>query len=418
MDIIKRNFFRLLRSGALGEYERLEPMSDFKWNRLLQLLQAQQVTSIAYKGLKNHQFDTDKTFPPSLLESLERLAAQEVQPAKSATPRLSNHVLNHRLKKIKNAERHAIDTSTETLQLLDIVVDNIAQILNRGISLSGILAFLHLILKYILDQKQRNKTVLLAGCGLWLLYGFPLVLSQYLLVHLFRMTKMRKDQALGLTFVILLFLYPESYVSVSFLIPAAFRLCSHFYPRRKSVSLFISLLLQGWFFHGMDPVVSLVYLFVRPLLGFVYLVSLLYLLIPVSLFSQIVFFIDRSLSLFSYFHLPGSIAGAGLLFFLVMIFSMRRLKHASFYMLAVLLVFQCFGLFHPFASVSFINVGQGDAILIKGPLRSFSVLVDTGKPAQWRTLSAFLEGEGIRKLDALIITHGDNDHAGNMDAVM
>ncbi|MCH4020053.1 MAG: MBL fold metallo-hydrolase [Erysipelotrichaceae bacterium] len=288
----------------------------------------------------------------------------------------------------------------------------------HGFSLSGILAFLHLILKYILDQKQRNKTVLLAGCGLWLLYGFPLVLSQYLLVHLFRMTKMRKDQALGLTFVILLFLYPESYVSVSFLIPAAFRLCSHFYPRRKSVSLFISLLLQGWFFHGMDPVVSLVYLFVRPLLGFVYLVSLLYLLIPVSLFSQIVFFIDRSLSLFSYFHLPGSIAGAGLLFFLVMIFSMRRLKHASFYMLAVLLVFQCFGLFHPFASVSFINVGQGDAILIKGPLRSFSVLVDTGKPAQWRTLSAFLEGEGIRKLDALIITHGDNDHAGNMDAVI
>ncbi len=145
MDIIKRNFFRLLRSGALGEYERLEPMSDFKWNRLLQLLQAQQVTSIAYKGLKNHQFDTDKTFPPSLLESLERLAAQEVQPAKPATPRLSNHVLNHRLKKIKNAERHAIDTSTETLQLLDIVVDNIAQILNRGISLSGILELGHFL---------------------------------------------------------------------------------------------------------------------------------------------------------------------------------------------------------------------------------------------------------------------------------
>lgn len=32
MDIITRNFFRLLRSGALNEYEQLEPMSNFKWD--------------------------------------------------------------------------------------------------------------------------------------------------------------------------------------------------------------------------------------------------------------------------------------------------------------------------------------------------------------------------------------------------
>ena len=145
MDIIKRNFFRLLRSGALGEYERLEPMSDFKWNRLLQLLKAQRVAAIAYKGLKNHQFDTDKTFPTSLLDNLELLSAQEPQPTKNTTTKLSNHVLNHRLKKIKKNERHAIDTSTETLQLLDIIVDNIAQILNRGISLSGILELGHFL---------------------------------------------------------------------------------------------------------------------------------------------------------------------------------------------------------------------------------------------------------------------------------
>lgn len=288
----------------------------------------------------------------------------------------------------------------------------------HGFSLTGLLAFCNLILKYILDQKQREKVLLSIGGFLFLLYGFPLVLAQYLLVHLFKRSSMRKDQALGLNFLILLFVYPESYISVSFLIPAAFRLCFHFYPRRKSVSLLTSLLLQGWFFHGMDPIVSLVYLFVRPLLGFVYVLCFLYVFVQASFPALLVIHIDRFLSLFSLFHLPGSILGFGLFFYVLMAVCMMHLKHASLWLLGSLLLFQMSGLFHPFASVSFINVGQGDAILIKGPLRSFSVLVDTGKPEQWRTLSAFLEGEGIRKLDGLIITHGDNDHSGNMDSVI
>ena len=50
MDIIKRNFFRILLSGALGENEALEPMTRFKGKRLVQMRKAQDVAAIAIDG--------------------------------------------------------------------------------------------------------------------------------------------------------------------------------------------------------------------------------------------------------------------------------------------------------------------------------------------------------------------------------
>ena len=66
------------------------------------------------------------------------------------------------------------------------------------------------------------------------------------------------------------------------------------------------------------------------------------------------------------------------------------------------------------ASISFINVGQGDAILIKN--RKAAVLVDTGGSLYIdianTSLIPYFKRNGISKLDALIITHDDFDHAG------
>ena len=66
MDIIQRNFFRLLRSGVLNEYESLEPMSNFKWNRLFQIIRVQGVEDIALKGIKNHTYDENANIPKPL----------------------------------------------------------------------------------------------------------------------------------------------------------------------------------------------------------------------------------------------------------------------------------------------------------------------------------------------------------------
>ena len=133
MNIITRNFFRLLRSGALNEYEPLEPMSAFKWRRLDQMVHAQHVEGAALKGIRNHQFDEMMNIP-------DELANQTVDtPDTGNEPRLSNHFLNRRLGKIEYDERHAIDTNIDALNVLKIIVGNVSSMLNSGTMLSGII---------------------------------------------------------------------------------------------------------------------------------------------------------------------------------------------------------------------------------------------------------------------------------------
>ncbi|MFB5762761.1 ComEC/Rec2 family competence protein [Paenibacillus medicaginis] len=85
--------------------------------------------------------------------------------------------------------------------------------------------------------------------------------------------------------------------------------------------------------------------------------------------------------------------------------------------------------------VQFIDVGQGDSILITTP-EGRHLLVDaggtmdfnTGKNAWKRrkdpyevgakTVVPLLKQRGVHQLDALILTHGDQDHAGGMQAVL
>jgi len=59
-------------------------------------------------------------------------------------------------------------------------------------------------------------------------------------------------------------------------------------------------------------------------------------------------------------------------------------------------------------TVSFLDVGQGDAILLQeGRL---AVLVDTGPPDG--PVLGRLRASGVRRLDLLVLTHGESDHAG------
>lgn len=52
MDIIQRNFLRLLKCGAFEQREQIEPMSAWKWNRLFQLSQMHDVTPWCFDGIK------------------------------------------------------------------------------------------------------------------------------------------------------------------------------------------------------------------------------------------------------------------------------------------------------------------------------------------------------------------------------
>lgn len=64
------------------------------------------------------------------------------------------------------------------------------------------------------------------------------------------------------------------------------------------------------------------------------------------------------------------------------------------------------------AEVVVINVGKGDAILVKARERAY--LIDTAKAERWGMVQSMLKQEGVTNLNGVFLTHTDRDHAGGL----
>ncbi len=62
-------------------------------------------------------------------------------------------------------------------------------------------------------------------------------------------------------------------------------------------------------------------------------------------------------------------------------------------------------------SVHYLDVGKADAVLIQVKDRAF--MIDSAKFSSFDNIMLYLEKRGIEKLDALFLTHPDNDHIGS-----
>lgn len=142
MDIIRRNFLSILCAGAFGENKTIEPMSSFKWNKLFYLSDVHHVMGIVSKGLKEHVSETHLNIPQKYFDVIHDRQTQPLFNSYSYKSYekifLTSRLLNKRLHTIISNERHSIDTSTETLCLLTLIIDNVNNILNRGISIACI----------------------------------------------------------------------------------------------------------------------------------------------------------------------------------------------------------------------------------------------------------------------------------------
>lgn len=91
--------------------------------------------------------------------------------------------------------------------------------------------------------------------------------------------------------------------------------------------------------------------------------------------------------------------------------------------LIILIIFLLFlynkNLFNLSYNVYFLDVGQGDSALFVAPFNKEVILIDTGgkvggkKDFSKDNIILFLKSLRIRKIDLLIVTHGDYDHLGN-----
>lgn len=153
MDIIKRNFLRLLRAGAFGEKDTVEPMSKFKWEIIFHVASIHNVVGIIFNGIacnnENVQIipqDITDKYRSVLDESENSCVGNKTSDTRlllrlpdAGLSKMCNRFLNNRLQKIRETEPLAEDASVETLNMLDIIVQATENTMTYGLSFATIL---------------------------------------------------------------------------------------------------------------------------------------------------------------------------------------------------------------------------------------------------------------------------------------
>ncbi|MBP5799267.1 MAG: hypothetical protein J6W43_05085 [Prevotella sp.] len=138
MNIIQRNFFRLIRIGAFEQKEQMEPMSVYKWGQLYQLAVMHNVAQYVYNGLllcKDQFFLhlTDKQWQTweNTIREIRKPSndTEEEADVFLRADQLTNPLLNRRLQAILDDEQSDI----RTRQLLLTMIRVARHILNKGI---------------------------------------------------------------------------------------------------------------------------------------------------------------------------------------------------------------------------------------------------------------------------------------------
>ncbi len=130
---------------------------------------------------------------------------------------------------------------------------------------------------------------------------------------------------------------------------------------------------------------------------------------------------------FGYIIFPKVNFGVYFLYYIVIILSLWKSKFALIFVV-MLLIHKSYIYFDNNLYVYYLDVGQGDSALIRLPNNSGNILIDTGgkisyEMEKWREKRSkysivkgstipFLKSLGIKKLDYLILSHGDYDHIG------
>lgn len=136
MNIIQRNFFRLIRCGEFKKQEQIEPMSVSKWNKVYQLALMHQVILSVYAGIEQCKDQFFLHLTEKQMRDWEKANMEATQTNKQEeesellrADHLTNPLLNKKLQAILDDEKSDIATR----KLLLIIIHITRHILNEGV---------------------------------------------------------------------------------------------------------------------------------------------------------------------------------------------------------------------------------------------------------------------------------------------
>ena len=252
--------------------------------------------------------------------------------------------------------------------------------------------------------------------GLAFYFEFSFVIYQLLLQRILLVIKNKYDR-LGLLIIILLLINPYYIYNIRFQLVMLIRFIGLFKKDQRFydhplIVMFVQLLN----FYKANIVSTFLFGYLRYYILLMYwlaiisasineyqLVNTLYLLLKRYIIS-IDFYISGK---------PSILIVTIYLIYLIKYFKKRRFQ--TFMLLMMILIINQYQLlFYPYGEVTFINVGQGDSSLIRLPFSKDIVLIDTGSAYNQRKLQSYLDALGAKTIEAILITHDDSDHSGNL----
>lgn len=186
------------------------------------------------------------------------------------------------------------------------------------------------------------------------------------------------------------------------------------------------------FGNAINPISMIFGLFITPIIRLIYIIlyplffglKLPFIEIILSWIYDLISFLNFD---FLQIYVPQMNQFVIIFYYLIIVFTFyfteikfKNISRISLIVLSSLIIFYSLPIRNTFTNqVSFINVGQGDSILIR--IRNKTVLVDTGgslyKDIAKDSLIPYFRKNRIYKIDAVVITHYDMDHYYALDSL-
>lgn len=267
------------------------------------------------------------------------------------------------------------------------------------------------VFKFI-DKKNKNVTIPLVLL-LSLLFGYKTKYILIIIENILNRFKLNKQRKNAYIILVLLMLIPNSIQSKSIIIVLLIKIFNCIETKLKFKTFMA--LLESYFFNQIS-------------LSIIMFKYFIYIRVIIMLFSLIVFitlsFTDIYLVIINLYSKLNSISQIGIrgkiniipLIIFLLIINVSKYNF-SIIQISILSLFLILPINNPFFSISFIDVGQGDSILIHDCLNLGNVLIDTGSKYNYFKLKNYLYSKGIYTIDYLVITHYDEDHSGNIESL-
>ena len=144
-----------------------------------------------------------------------------------------------------------------------------------------------------------------------------------------------------------------------------------------------------------------------------------------SIYKLIILSLNKTIEIFNVFNLKITYSISNIYFLILIYISIlfifinkkdnKALIKSSISLVLIIFINYISSIFVLFPKIIMIDVGQGDSFLIRTGFKN--ILIDTGYEDNYHSTITYLKSMNIKKIDAIFISHSDDDHDGELNNI-